>query len=350
MGPGVCNRWLRKDGNGLVGSFSLNRDPQSDLPASEVMLCDFLKGIEPVSFAELNLPSDSQFYPQAIPSNITFLSPAFRILEAGQWHNHYPGETRVKLDLTRLISLYDPDSFPSLVDTRFGKERWEYRGKGISDADKATLMKRLEESALSRPGTSGIDWQSIYRVVIHRYADRLELLQYMLDDFPANATTLHTVHQYVESMLSPYILRDVVPSLRHPILFGWASPVYKRCTTLHTQYICNIEALTSSERLLLRAVNDVLREICRVTTSIWAEGVEHGLEDKTLPAANLLENWRRSIHGLVHWLDWSVRVKCKPACSYEVRPCVRDSAGPSSDVRLDRKLAIFQPGRSFTVI
>ncbi|KAH6909269.1 hypothetical protein BKA70DRAFT_230712 [Coprinopsis sp. MPI-PUGE-AT-0042] len=318
----------------------------------EVMLCDFSKGIEPVSFVELNFPSANRLEQTIIPSNITFLSPAFRILEAGHWHNHFPGETRAKLDLTRLISLYDPDSFPSLVDTRYGKERWEYRAKEIGEADRDTLMRKLEEMASSRPGTSGIDWQSIYRVVIHRYADRLELLQYMLQDFPVNSTTLHTVHQYVGSMLSTYILRNVeVPSPQHSTLFGWASPVFERCTTLQTQYIAKLDTLTSSERLLLRAVQDVLHEICRVTTNIWAEGVELELEDKTIPVGNILENWRRSIDELVHWLDWSVWVKCKPACGYE-ETCYlptwpffsRDSSTPAPGV--DESQAHF-PGHLF---
>jgi len=52
-------------------------------------------------------------------------------VQAAAWNNFYPGETRVKLDYTRLISFYDP-SFTSLVQAREGIARDYHRLTKIS--------------------------------------------------------------------------------------------------------------------------------------------------------------------------------------------------------------------------
>ncbi|KAH7924174.1 hypothetical protein BV22DRAFT_1035404 [Leucogyrophana mollusca] len=57
---------------------------------------------------------------------------------------------------------------------------------------------------------------------------------------------------------------------------------------------------------------------------MWAEGVESGL-DPYLPVetvhsniSTLTRGWRDELSGLMMWLDWSVWIKCIPACGFEV--------------------------------
>jgi hypothetical protein len=129
-------------------------------------------------------------------------------------------------------------------------------------------------------------------------------------------------------MLTPYIFHDTVPS--HTSLdpaHSWAIPVFKACGAAHTLSIVSyMSSLNPSERLLLQAVQETTREICRITTKTWAAGVLAGLDpylplDSTSDVAEialLIGTWRQELSDLMAWLDWSVWVRCRPACGLEV--------------------------------
>ena len=277
-----------------------------------------------------------------VPSKV--LPPHIRALEASSWSNRFPGDHRIKLDYSRLISFYDRDSFPSLHLQRVGQARWDHRLKGISNAELDGLLLRLEEVFTEQERESDIDWKALLHVVTNRYGDRLELLQYLLE----NATTssevdreaaLWKAHRFVSNMLTPYILYESDPPenlTRND--HDWAAPVFKYCASTHIQYL---EAslfgnLSASERLLFNAVREVSKEICRVLVLIWAEGRElstkpRSPEEPKLAAQhsekgiqgygeesrrNLLMRWKSSVLDLMTWLDWSVWVRCRPECSY----------------------------------
>jgi hypothetical protein len=93
-----------------------------------------------------------------------------------------------------------------------------------------------------------------------------------------------------------------------------------------------IPLMTSSERLLLTAIEDTTKEICRVTTNMWANGVMSGLDslfhverDVEREVIQLMSDWRQDVKKLMSWLDWSVWVKCRPACGTEVRATQKQS-------------------------
>ena len=258
----------------------------------------------------------------------------FEAIHSGSWHNHYPGDSRVVLDLTGLISLYDTALAPSLVANRTGLERCDHRVYGISSEDISRVMRRLVE-VISRPDTvsSGIDWKTHIHVIVDRYADRLELMQHLLNFSSSDSQKLiqrATLAQaQLRVMLTPYLLYStVVPDTGSPGVdtSHWASPIFRQCATTHTSdMITQIPLMTSSERLLLKAVQETTREICRVTTKMWADGVMSGLDtlfvvelDGEPEAARLIDEWRKDIQKLMSWLDWSVWIKCRPACGPEV--------------------------------
>ncbi|GAW04048.1 hypothetical protein LENED_005814 [Lentinula edodes] len=92
-------------------------------------------------------------------------------------------------------------------------------------------------------------------------------------------------------MLTPYIPYDLKPNVAADlrvaervdhISLAWASPAYELCSTIHTSYIAKSLSgrMTPSERLLLGAVQDTTKEICRVLVKMWATGVEVGLDAK----------------------------------------------------------------------
>ncbi|KAJ7171514.1 hypothetical protein C8R46DRAFT_895220, partial [Mycena filopes] len=257
-----------------------------------------------------------------------------------------PSSTR--LDLARMVSFYDPALAPSLVEARAGVERWEHRVRGISAADLSVIKARLRE-VLTTPladahvgGGSGVDWQTLYHVIVDRYADRLELVGYLLNTTtPANsAERARIIQTQLRIMLTPYILYSARPPSSGQDLAqaddAWAAPVWHACATRHTAHIHNTPQLraklTPSEETLLRALDETTGEVCRVLTRMWAMGVSAGFDPLiplpiSLTAPNngtememerVVRGWQADAVGLVGWLDWGVWVKCRPACGVEV--------------------------------
>ncbi|KAJ7134072.1 hypothetical protein C8R43DRAFT_640074 [Mycena crocata] len=343
----------------------------------EVMLCDFNNGVELVSADyltawRLNYITPPLWRPTAhsILSNqespLNIASPEdgpylatiahvlrFETVRAASWHNRYPGETRIVLDLTRFVSFYDTSIAPSLIPQRTGKERWDHRLQNISAVDLAAVTARLKavlapDYIQNNPG-SGVDWQVLYRVLVDRYAERLEMLEYLLNTTTtANiAARAKTIQMQLRAMVTPYALYHARPtfvfkksdstSVGGQDDYVWAAPVWRGCATRHTAQIHTNAVLklrlTPAEHLLLGALDGTNREICRSVVRMWAAGVEAGLDvqlpisrhrdasknraDSEKTIARVVEGWHADTQALMAWLDWSVWVKCRPACSFE---------------------------------
>ncbi|KAJ4470955.1 hypothetical protein J3R30DRAFT_1142612 [Lentinula aciculospora] len=351
----------------------------------EVMLCDFASGVEPVSFLHLANASPSDPKPPSssdeakdhlpdpaeteIDSKLDVwigggLNPAvtirnFELMHSSSQYNQYPGDTRIILDLSRLVSFYDPEVAPSLVRIRNSINdkggRWLYDLSQIEPEDIVGINQKLHEvleNNLTRV-SSGVDWQTLLQVIIKRFGSRLQNLRYVVRDSAHNSgsTILDDEDRILKAfaqinvMLTPYIPYDLKPNAATDIrvveneshsatALAWASPAYELCSTSHTSYIANSlsERMTSSEKLLLGAVQDTTQEICRVLVKMWAIGVETGLDAKYWARRTreldkrdqhddrfgaLAKQWSEQIEHLMDWLDWHMWVKCNPACSDE---------------------------------
>ena len=311
---------------------------------SEVILCDFTSGVSVVSFSnivrELGLPLDKcEWWIYGSERWLKMVSTAerfatFEAIKSGNQHNHFPGETRVQLDLAGLVSFYDTELVPSLVPVRAGQDRWDHRVQNVSKQDLAAAVSRLE-GALTRPSglSSGIDWKTLIQVIHDRYAGRLELTQYLVNS-PATSSDVildlaAKTQTQLRIMLAPYLHLSAAPmDSSDKDAVDWTVPVYRDCATAHTSFgESKLSSMTESEKLLLRAVMGTNREICRVVTKMWAAGVYAGID----PSLNTKDSvdigevkriwkiWAEDLNRLMGWLDWSVWVKCKPACDPEVR-------------------------------
>lgn len=118
--------------------------------AFEVMLCNFTAGVEAVSFLHLALPKDERSSPHPTLLDSDTGARMFEVLHSGSWHNRYPGESRIVLDLTGLVSLYDTALAPSLIPVRAGLERYDHRVLGISSDDTSRVMRKLIK-VITRP-------------------------------------------------------------------------------------------------------------------------------------------------------------------------------------------------------
>ena len=299
------------------------------------MLCDFSAGVDVVSFHNLagrDLESERRNISDPLKS-----PPIFRTIEAGSWHNHYPGETRIHLNYAGVVSFYDTALFPSLIPLRHNNERWDHRLEGISSEDVKTFLKTLGsvlEGAWDRPA-SGIDWKTFLRVVVDRYVVRLQKLNRLLNSTVLDpevvdpTLALKKAHNHLVAMLSPYRLFHASPPETHSTpKLSWAIPVFEECSTSHTRYIESnpslSQRLTHSEYLLLNSTKSVSKEICRVIVRMWAEGMEHShsIGKEGFPssesAQELITRWKGLTEELIAWLDWSEWVTCQPACGADV--------------------------------
>ncbi|KAJ7916575.1 hypothetical protein B0H13DRAFT_2269906 [Mycena leptocephala] len=210
----------------------------------------------------------------------------YSFIHSGAWHDHYPGETRIHLDLTYLISLYDVALAPSLVSRRYGQARRDNRVLGIDarDTPQFARVREIPFNSTLTPSASGIDWRTLFQVIRDRYATRLEVLQSILleDATPERAFVL------VQTALAPYR----VSASRRP---QGPTPLGRR-----RFFGCSIQPkLTASERLLLAAAQATSREICRTLVRMWAEGVLALRDSRHCRVPDTeMEGGRGSAHGL----------------------------------------------------
>uniref|UniRef100_A0A0W0FT03 Uncharacterized protein n=1 Tax=Moniliophthora roreri TaxID=221103 RepID=A0A0W0FT03_MONRR len=195
-------------------------------------------------------------------------------------------------------------------------------------------MRRLEVLYSSQHVVqSGMDWIGLFRVIKDRYADRLELIRNILNDTTVSDDELRgrNVHGQVTAMIRPYLPYSMNLTSRYPSPLNsstsWARPAFKRCSIAHTHYISTSSSLsgvlTPSERLLLRAAEVTNREICRTVTNMWVKGVaaglpkdeEHRISMSVAIQTELFDSWKAEVERLMNWLDWSVWLKCQPACA-----------------------------------
>lgn len=314
-------------------------------------------------------PAPSPTVVTAMP--LTIDSNTFTFLRMVERSSRYPGLTYVQLDLTHLVSFYDEELAPSLIAVRSGKSRLEHRLLGIAQEDIVRAKKHLEEQILETRWSSienpYFDWRTHLHYIVDLYGDPLEDIWNLLNS-PTSVvqTTTAQVFRLVESLVGRFVLSSVSPPPNHSLssVIGgrksdvtWASSVFRECTLSHYLIVDSLQA-TRSERLLRNAVETTTREVCRMLTQMWVDGVHGGLSDifdnnhphesNKADSAALLDAWKNDVGELMKWLDWGVWLKCKPACKelVSIHVCFAKSTDKLMLSNLYRNSAIFRPGRS----
>jgi hypothetical protein len=312
---------------------------------SEIMICDFDAGMELVTKSEI-IPHEPREFPlhsglvnlfrhallpQSPPSVPLELPPgwrgsvrsdrssSFEALNSGMWHNRPPGESRVKIDYSRVVSFFDTE-LSSLVEARAGKSKDQFCLDNISEADSKYIRDQLAD-VFTRDGQgSGIDWGSITQVIVDRYGKRLELLRYILENPKPKRDVTERVAEarsQVLIMLTPYMLTSAIPpNPTGPVDRSWIDPVVKHCASTHTAWAPEA-LLTPQEKVIKGAVEEVLSQICSVLGDIWVDAFDSE-KAGTKELEQFLEKWQSDIIGLVDWLEWSIWLKCDPPCGPEV--------------------------------
>ena len=297
---------------------------------SEIMICDFYAGMELVSEFEAvphssfrNLPGIPHPPPKIPPgwrgSLRSGVSGSFEAINSGMWHGRSPGETRVKIDYSRIVSFFDP-ALSSLVDTRAGKPRERFRLDEISESDSKYIQDQLADMFTRDGHGSGIDWGSITQVIVDRYGGHLELLRHILRNPESKRNVTEQVveaRSQVLIMLTPYMLVSAIPpNPTGPVDRSWIDPVVKHCASTHTAWAPET-SLTPQEKVIKGAVEEVLLGICSTLGDIWLDAFDsEGGDVKALE--KFLGKWESDISELMDWLEWPIWLKCNPACGPEV--------------------------------
>ncbi|KDQ62996.1 hypothetical protein JAAARDRAFT_168385 [Jaapia argillacea MUCL 33604] len=324
----------------------------------EIMLCSFTQGVETVSMLNLvgadpranrsePLPQEPSEPPERPPYGDPErpkrppgrpgrgpVSPyssqsrsLFEVINAGSWHNDLPGESRIKVDYSGLVTFYDLDRYPSLVEARSGLETDRIRHRmGLAAKQEREGVKERIEDILKRKGKgSGVDWRTLLNVLVERFAGRFELMDYVLDPeqshFDNETVRLDRAKAQLAVMLTPYFVVDAVPPDNSSNLTSspWATPIFRQCATTHTTHFSVFAHLfTPEERTLLAAIRGTTHEICRVLVNMWVDVArtekDTGYDGKE---SDIVQKWRGDLSGLMRWLDWSIWVRCKPICGVE---------------------------------
>ena len=294
------------------------------------MTCDFNAGMKLVSESEIIprfyfknpawLPFPDPEVPPGWKGSVrSDMSSAFEAINAGMWHNRPPGETRVKIDYSRVISFFDP-ALSSLVEARAGKSRDQFRLNQISETDSKYIRDQVADIFTREGHGSGIDWESIAQVIVDRYGRRLELLRHILQNPESNRNATEQVAEarsQVLIMLTPYMLVSAIPpDPTGPVDRSWVDPIVKHCASTHTAWAPEA-LLTPQERVIKGAVEEVLFRICSVLGDIWVDAF--GSEEADVEELEeFLVRWESDISGLMDWLDWSIWLRCDPGCGPEV--------------------------------
>ena len=247
------------------------------------------------------------------------ISSSFEAISSGMWHGRSPGETRVKIDYSRVVSFFDP-ALSSLVEARVGKPREEFRLDKISEADSKYVRDQVTD-VFTRDGQgSGIDWGSITQVIVDRYSGRLELLRHILQNPESKRNVTEQVAEarsQVLIMLTPYMITSAIPpNPTGPVDRSWIDPVVKHCASTHTAW-AREALLTWQEKVIKEAVEEVLSRICRVLGDLWVDAFD-STEASVEELDRFLRKWQLNIIELMDWLDWSIWLRCDPACGPEV--------------------------------
>ncbi|CAE6525608.1 unnamed protein product [Rhizoctonia solani] len=263
----------------------------------------------------------------------TFADTAFESIRAGMWHNHFPGESRIILDYSSIVSAYD-GVYTSLAHGRQGVPRSKHRLNNISTSNMSRLKAEMEEVLKTGRPAAAVNWRSVFQDTVNRYGERLEDLRYLLRRSDLKAEEIVAkARQKVLVMLTPYMcLPRSKPNgaqansmdRQQPLDVNshsarqntpdddWFTRIYDSCAKHPTIEFARGRKLTTQEEKLANSIDVVHGAICSSLTTIWATAFDSG--DKPLIAKYMIAEWKTEIEELMEWLDWAVWIKCDPLC------------------------------------
>ncbi|KAM7219791.1 hypothetical protein V8F06_004825 [Rhypophila decipiens] len=315
----------------------------------ELLVCDYAASqLQAIFNTNITVPGDmEESNPEGLPhdpnrqppkgfGNVFSEQGSYEWLRSASWHYRQevgggPAESRVQLDVCRMVSFYDPQ-LDSLADSHHGNlvgnysfvNGWRLR-KGhrlldIHPADVARVRSWLQAMIASpqsneATGCSGVNWQAIFDAVHSQHGTRAREIgaafaSWKSDTEAETRAIITKVHEITHAILAPYleyVVSDADSDTPKEQAIFRRSAVYTAAVKPKT--------LNQSESLLYHSLNIVTETLCtwkwdlfewseKRTTNYWDDQDDDD-DEPTNPAAQL--------HTL-SWIGWDLWTKCDRQC------------------------------------
>ncbi|MBW0496029.1 hypothetical protein O181_035744 [Austropuccinia psidii MF-1] len=308
----------------------------------EVIWCDFTMGLELIRRINITDPFSSPGYgfpptpdspdraPEfpagglsVFPSSPFAITAPWEWQRSATWHYESPGEARVQLDYSSMVSFYD--GVDSLARKRIQDHtvanRREQRLLGISPSDVKVVQARLRK-ILAQKEKEGwttcadkVDWKTLLRTITNHYSGRLnamsEVLNLANDHLNATAGAL-SIRQLTYGALMPYF--DMADDKSN--LSDSGSTTLSHCSKAFTKafYFTSL-SVTPSEKALIGAIEGTLTGLCQTLIEVFVETIEDFSKDYSM---NDILRWKNKIENLIKWLGWPEWHGCSKKCGKDV--------------------------------
>ncbi|KAK4207140.1 hypothetical protein QBC37DRAFT_456484 [Rhypophila decipiens] len=329
----------------------------------ELLVCDYAASqLQAIFITNITVPGNMQENPKGLPhdpnrqppkgfGNVFSEQGSYEWLRSASWHygregGGGPAESRVQLDVCRMVSFYDPQ-LDSLADSHHGNlvgnysfvNGWGLR-KGhrlldIHPADVARVRSWLQAivSPKSKEAScSGVNWQAIFNAVHSQHGTRAREIgaafaSWKSDTEAETRAIITKVHEITHAILAPYleyvVVSDADSNNTHH-LTPKEQTIF-RCSAVYTAAV-KPKTLNRSESLLYHSLNIVTKTLCtwewdlfewseKRTTNYWDDQDD---DDKpTNPAAQLRQEVTRFgklTQDTLQWIGWDLWTKCDRQC------------------------------------
>ncbi|KPM37683.1 hypothetical protein AK830_g8893 [Neonectria ditissima] len=309
----------------------------------EVLICDYTAAqVQELFITNTTVPGNFEENPPSLPQdpnrqlplgfgNVFSEQGSYEWLRSATWHYGHggPSEERVKLDLCRMVSFYDP-SLASLVDLHHGgivgnqtfQNGWGlrrgHRLLDINNTDVETIRAWLREITSSTLGCSGFNWQALFTVIQAQHGTRAKelaaALKWKHDTQDEAGAVIAKVHELSHTILATYLEYQVsnpdssVTSKDQTI---------SRCTSVYTSLL-NPAKLARAEVLFYHSVNTVMEKLCTWEWTLfeWSEkrttdllGQEGKPAELNALSKEIIEH-RKLTEEVLAWIGWDTWSQC----------------------------------------
>ncbi|KAK0736065.1 hypothetical protein B0T21DRAFT_440096, partial [Apiosordaria backusii] len=284
------------------------------------------------------LPRDPNRQPPRGFGNVFSEQGSYEWLRSASWHYGQEGgrtESRVHLDICRMVSFYDPQ-LASLAHSHHGMLVGNYifvngwglrKGHRLLDIQPAHVERvRSWLQAIAVPGSMGagclgVNWQAIFNAVHAQHGTRAREIGAAFawkSETEAEKKAITKVHELTHAMLAPYL---------EYIVSGDTSLTPKeqtilRCSSVYTAGM-NPKTLGRSELLLYHSLNIVTEKLCTWEWDLveWSENrTSNYWGDKPKSPTQLrqeINRYRQLTYETLSWIGWDLWTRCDRQCKYD---------------------------------
>jgi hypothetical protein len=326
----------------------------------EVLICDYsISKVQEVFVTNNTVPGSLEDAPEGLPrdpnrqppkgfGNVFSEQGSWEWLRSASWHYGHDGdggasESRVSLDICRMISFYDPE-LGSLAGSHHGGLVGNYsfeNGWGLRkghrlldiqpvDVERVRLWLRdITRSSSGGAACSGVNWHALFTTVRAQHGTRAREIgaafAWKSGTESKAAAIVTKVHELSHAILAPY-LEYVVGDAKSSMTPK--DQTISRCARANTAAI-NPKYLGRSEMLLYHSLKIVMEKLCswewdllewseKRTTDFWSE--QNGEPADLDRLREEIGQYAQLTKDTLAWIGWESWTKCDRQCEVNVSP------------------------------